>query len=321
MRVPAFVLTLLVAVPALASEWEQRLDAFSTKTLAERKKLGLDRLPPEQARQRFPTPEVHFEGPPATEGGVIVICPGEAKPLALAGTLPVGAFVTPTTDDVQVSKEKGTAGHWSGLLTAKKASAPHTFSVRAAIPLSSQTTDAWGLVIGCRFTLVLTVEDSTLTIKADIKGQTQPVTGEWKKGGKPLGTKSYELALEGTGFNLQVQLTDEEVQRRTDIFIEGMKSPKAVALTERSQKILEKMGQCSSLPSDKMAACYAGPQAEMEKLSKDQEALNAAFDVESSPRFGCDQLRVDTTGENTAKECAGRRKEDQLPLKATWTSP
>jgi hypothetical protein len=310
-----------IAGPSHAADWEKRVDDFTAKTMAERQKLGLDKLSDDEQRQRFPTPEVRFEGHQTGEDLVIVLCPGEPKPISLEGTLPAGVLVVPTSDDIQVSKEKATPGHWSGVLTAKKSAAPLSFNLRAAIPLSGQSTDAWGLLVGCKFTFSVTVEGAVWTAKADIQSRTQVISGEWKKGGKILGAESYELSMREGGFSLKSDLSAEEMQRRINIMTEAMKTPKAKVLDVRGQKMLQDMEKCGKVPQDRMMACFAGPQAEAERIAKERAAITAEVEVQAAPVFGCDELSIETTGESAGLGCAGHRKDDRVPAKATWTSP
>src|SRR4051812_35491650 len=81
------VFALFASSTAAASGWEQRVDDFTKKTTAQRQKLGLDKLSPEEEAQRYPTPEAHFDGQEGGGDQAFVLCPGKARPLTISGNL------------------------------------------------------------------------------------------------------------------------------------------------------------------------------------------------------------------------------------------
>lgn len=304
----------LVAVTASAQEWQKRTDAFRTKLSAERKKLGLDKK-----AQTFPTPEVKFVGTAGQDGVLAVLCPTEPLVVTLDG-VPPKSLVTANIDEVEITKETWSGNKWTGTLTAKKAAPPRIFSLIAVYATSGQEAWSSSYVLGCKRTLTFTVEDMTMTVSADLRALRQSVTGEWKKAGKPQGTRTYELSLSDGGFRLSATPTDADMQRMSKVMSESMNSPKALDLNKRFEAAMKKLEPCSKLAPAAMGPCINAAQPEIQKITAERETLNAELSRATSPLFGCMQLDVvvATPKDSDAESCAGHGNQERVPLTATW---
>ena len=314
MRLLTCLLLLLSAV-CLAQSSGPKLDAFREKVLAERKKLGLDKK-----NEKFPTPEVKFVGAALSEGVNTVVCPGQSVVVNLDG-IPAKSLVLSRSDDIEVSRESWAGTKWTGTLTAKKTAGPHSFELDTTFAGTGQQANAYGFVIGCHFTLTFTVDGATMVTQGDLRSLRQEVSGEWKKGGKVLGTRKYTLTIGEQSVDVSAvpEMADQE---RMMAAMQGvMDSPKMKAIDVRFQAAMKKLEACSKLAPEKMMACMTPVQAENEKIGAERNALMAEAEVAASPPFGCMSLNGSFTGDSEGSNCAGHRTGDRLPMKWSWTSP
>jgi hypothetical protein len=304
----------LVALSASAQEWQKRTDAFRQKLDAERKKLGLDKKP-----QNFPTPEVKFVGKAAEDGVLAVVCPGESLVVTLDG-VPPKSLVTANVDEVEISKETWAGNKWTGTLTAKKAAPPRIFSLIAVYSTSGQETWSSSYLLGCKRTLTFTVDDMTMTMTVDLRGLTQHLTGEWKKGGKSIGKREYDLNLSDGGFRLSSQPDQADMERLQKAMTASMTSPKSLEVNKRFEAAMKKMEGCAKLAPAAMTPCLQGVQPELDKISADREVINGELERASAPLFGCNQLDVVIANpkDSDAEGCAGHKNQERVPLTATW---
>lgn len=310
------------ALPALADGWSKKADAFRERALAERKKLGLDRDAKALAA-KYPTPEVTFG-----EGGakaVVVLCPGgEAKSITVSGKLQAGSLVGIRSEDVEIVKEAMTPKGWQASVRAKKDAIPGAVSIDVIAPVSTAMGGTNGLYIGCDHTWNFEVAGDTLVVKTHFERDTEVKTsGEWKRGGKTLGTVQLRVSVGTNTLSVNADATPEEGMKQVDALQEMMQSPEMKSIDTRNQAAMVKLQACSKLPPDKMAPCFAAPQKEMEQLAKERDALMAKAEMKSGPAFGCRRLDVDAKGgklEGEAQGCAGKRSQDRLPVTGRYTA-
>ena len=259
MRLLACVLALVSAV-SFAQSAGPKLDAFRDKVLAERKKLGLDKK-----NEKFPTPEVKFLGTVQSEGVNAVVCPGASMVVNLDG-IPPKSLVLSRSDDVEVSKESWAGPKWTGTLTAKKTAGPHSFVLDTTFAGTGQQANAYGFLIGCPFTLTFTIEGATLVVKGDLRALRQDAMGEWKKGGKVLGTRNYTLTIGEQSVDVSAVSEQADQDRLVKAMTGLMDSPKMKAIDVRFQAAMKKIEACTRLAPEKMMACMTPVQAENEKI-------------------------------------------------------
>jgi hypothetical protein len=314
MRLLACVLALVSAV-SFAQSAGPKLDAFRDKVLAERKKLGLDKK-----NEKFPTPEVKFLGTAVSEGVNMVVCPGASIVVNLEG-IPAKSLVLSRSDDVEVSKESWAGTKWTGTLTAKKTAGPHSFVLDTTFAGTGQQANAYGFLIGCPFTLTFTVDGATMVAKGDLRSLRQEVTGEWKKGGKVLGTRNYTLTIGEQSVDVSAMPEMADQERLMKAMQGMMESPKMKAIDVRFQAAMKKIEACTKLAPEKMMACMTPVQAENEKIGAERNALMAEAEIAGAPLFGCMSLNGSFTGDSEGSNCAGHRNGDRLPMKWSWTAP
>ncbi len=304
----------LLAITSAAQGWQKRADDFRVKVTDERKKLGLDKK-----AQVFPTPEVKFLGQALEDGTLGVICPGEALTVSLDG-VPPKSLVTANIDDVEISKESWAGSKWTGTLTAKKTAAPRTFSLVAVYATSGREAWSSAYLVGCKRTLTLTVDGATLTLPLDVRGHRQSVAGEWKKGGKVLGPRTYEVSLSESGVRLSASLDAADMERMQKAMQVGMTSPKMVALNKRFEEAMKKIEACAKKPPAAMGPCMQAVQPETDKIGAEREALNAELELSYAPLYGCNTLDVETAQpENSdAENCAGHHTSERQKVTARW---
>ena len=308
-------LLLLVSAVSFAQSSGPKLEAFREKVLAERKKLGLDKK-----EQKFPTPEVKFVGAALGEGVNAVVCPGESVVVNLDG-IPPKSLVLSRSDAVEVSKESWAGNKWTGTLTAKKTAPPQSFVLDTTFAGTGQQSSAWGFIIGCRFTLTFTVDGATMVARGDLRSLRQDVMGEWKKGGKVLGTRKYTLTIGEQSVDVSAVPEMADQERLMTAMQAVMTSPKMKAIDVRFAAAMKKIEACTKLGPEKMMACMTPVQAENEKIGAERNALMAEAEVAAAPLFGCMSLNGALSGESEASNCTGHRNGDRLPMKWSWTSP
>ena len=314
-------LAALAAVPALvlaveAPSWSARRDAFERTAREERKKLGLDK-DQDELYARYPTPEVRFGG--------AVLCPGQTGTVRLEGKLPPGSLVLPRSASVEVVKEKRTGTGWEGTLRAVPGAAPQEIGLEAITPVSGAQVSVGGLVIGCKHTFTLEAGGDTLVLHTEFGAeQTVRTAGEWKRGGQLLGTTAYRVTRHAGSINLDQDATVEDQQAQLSGFQEVMGSKAWKDLDARTQAAMKQLEPCGKLAPEKMVACFAGPQKEMEAIGKEREVLVAQAEKKGGPAFGCRTLFLRVDGgavEGDAQACAGKRNADRVAVKGSYTAP
>jgi hypothetical protein len=300
-------------VPALAQTPGQKLDTFRQKVMEERKKLGLDKK-----GERFGTPEVTFSGAAAGGGVNAVLCPGSTLVVKLKG-IPPKSLVLPNAEDVELQKESWSGSEWTGTLAAKKASAPHSFSLMTVFATTGQQVTSSAYLVGCKYTLVFEVDGAVMTVKADLKALEQEVSGEWKKGGKVLGTRKYTLRVRETGLVLEGVREMADQMKVAEAMTGLMDSPEWKALDKRQEAAIAKMQACMSQGASQMQACMKPVEAEMKKLGDERQALQKKAEAGGSANFGCLSMEANLDRDSHASECSGRPSAERLPLKWSWT--
>lgn len=322
-RALVVVVAVSFALPALADGWSKKADEFRERAFAERKKLGLDRDAKALAA-KYPTPEVTFG-----EGGAkaaVVLCPGgEAKSVTVSGKLQPGSLVGIRSDDVEIVKEAMTPKGWQASVRAKKDAIPGGVGIDVLAPVSTAMGGTNGLYIGCDHTWLFEVAGDTLVVKTHFERDTEVKTsGEWKRGGKTLGTVQLRVSVGTRTLSLYADQSPEEGMKQVEALQEMMQSPEMKSIDARNQAAMKKLEACGKLPPEKMAPCFAAPQKEMEQLAKERDALMAKAEVKAGPAFGCRRLDVDAKGgklEGEAQGCAGKRSQDRLPVTGRYTAP
>ena len=104
------VVLLVLAAPAVGSDWQKRQSEFYSKASAERKELGLDS---KAVKAKYPTPEVTFSGSGSSTGGgvgrCLALCPGKTGRLEVKGKIPQGSLVLVQSNDVEIVEENAEA--------------------------------------------------------------------------------------------------------------------------------------------------------------------------------------------------------------------
>jgi hypothetical protein len=315
---------LVVGGSALAeSAWEKKLNDARTAAAAQRQKLGL------KNDATAPTPELEFSTPPPdATGGVLVIGPGEKKELSFkTKNLPPGSVFAPTTDDVAFSGEKNDKGVWKATATAKANALPRPFEVRAVNAQNGREASIGRLLLAGKHTLVVDAGDAKLTLKLDFSsGKTSvEALGEWAKGGKSLGKATYTVALNDSGLGLERVLSSEEMQAQAAALTASMGSPERKAASAKFEKAMKKLEPCSKLAPEKMAACMNAVQPEIEAANAEMKRVNDAADVANAPKYGCSSITLTYQEggavDGDASRCPAKKAEEQVPAKATFTSP
>ena len=92
------VVLLVLAAPAVGSDWQKRQSEFYSKASAERKELGLDS---KAVKAKYPTPEVTFSGSGSSTGGgvgrCLALCPRPGQRYPSASGCDTGRRAGPTT--------------------------------------------------------------------------------------------------------------------------------------------------------------------------------------------------------------------------------
>lgn len=318
-----FFVVLSFALPAVAAGWDEKVIAFRKRALAERKKLGLDRDEKALAA-KYPTPEVTFG-----EGGAdarVVLCPGgEPKSVTVSGKLQAGSLVVIRSDDVEILREQMTPNGWQATVRARKEALPGSVGIDVIAPVSAAMSRTNGLFIGCDHTWTFEVAGDTLVVKTHFERDSEvKASGEWKRGGKPLGTVPLRVSIGANTLVLEQEQSEEDVQKQLEALDAVLKSPEMKSIDTRSEAAMKKMEACSKLPPDKMAPCFAAPRKELEELAKERDALLAKAEMKSGPAFGCRRLDVVAKGgklEGEAQGCAGKRRQERLPVTGRYTAP
>lgn len=310
MRHLALVAVLVVASTSLAQGWQKKASDFREQLTAERKKLGLDK-----PGQRFPTPEVKFVGAALDDGLLGVVCPGGSLKVTLDG-VPPKSLVVSSTDEVDVKEGAWAGTKWTGTLTAKPHATPRTFSLVAVVAPSGR--EAWSstYLLGCKRTLVVTVDDATLTLPLDVRSLRQVVNGEWKKGGKSLGSRQHEVRVSEGSVSVRAVQDENDLLRAQLAMAQALESPKSKALEARFTAAMKKLDACGKNQAT-MMACMQGLQPELDAITREREVLNREAQRTMAPPFGCLALELDAT-QPEGTGCAGHGNDERVPAKVSW---
>lgn len=310
MRLLTCFVVSVVASTSFAQGWQQRADEHRAQLAAERKKLGLDKK-----GQTFPTPEVRFVGAAASDEVLGVVCPGGKLEVTLDG-VPPKSLVTANTDAVEVKDGRWAGSKWTGTLTGKAGTPPQLFSLVAVVAPSGREAWSSSYLLGCKRTVTITVDDATLTLALDLRAQRQTASGEWKKGGKPLGRREHEVQVREGAVSLHAIPDEAEMVRTQTAMAAALESPKAKALDARFTATMKKLDACGKNQAT-MVACMQGLQPELDALTKEREALNREAERAMAPPFGCLELDLDATSPE-ASGCAGHGRQERVPAKVSW---
>lgn len=321
-------LLLLAMLPAtaLADDWQKRQSEFYEKSTAERQKLGLDQS---AAKSKYPTPEVTFSmagSPGGSAARCVAVCPGKTAKVALNGKLPPNSLVLVESDDFEVVQEGQTARGWEGTVKAKADAPPRMVRLTATSPVSAIRVSQGGLEIGCQHTLTFDVAGETMGMKLAFPcgQQRTPATGEWRRGGKVLGSYTYEVQRGDGSLNLSRQTSQEEAMAQGQGMIDLMSSKEMKDIDARFNVEMEKVTACSKGPMEKMQACMEAVQPRIEKLNKEREKLMLDSQKKGSLAFGCATLDVQARGgslKGEAQQCSGRANDERVPVTGRYASP
>ena len=321
------VVLLVLAAPAVGGDWQKRQNEFYEKQSAERKKLGLD---PKAIRSKYPTPEVTFSG--VGSGGAagaqcLQLCPGQTGKFVLKGKLPPGSLVVIQSNDVEVIEEQQTSAGWEATVKAKADAPPQMLQVSAISAVSLIQVSVPGLEIGCEHTFTFDVQGGeTMVIKVKFPCGKQETTaeGEWSRAGKKLGSYTYQVSRNGHYLNLSRRVPQEETMAEGQGMMALMQSKEWQALDARFNAQMAKIQACTKGPQAQMANCMNALQPEINKINEERQALMDAAQEKGALKFGCGALAVEAnagTLKGTATQCAGHKKEEQVPVTGKYTSP
>ena len=318
------VLLLLLAAPAVGSDWQKRQSEFYAKSSAERKQLGLDS---NAARAKFPSPEVTFSGLGAGAGAsCVAICPGKTAKVQLKGKLPQGSLVLVQSGDVEVVEERQTPGGWEATLKARPDAPPEMLRVVATSAVSAIQAEVGGLEIGCQHTVTFEVAGDSMEMKVTFPCGNRDTTanGEWRRGGKSLGAYSYGVRRGKRSLTLERQASEEEAAAAGEGMMDLMSSKEWQDTATQSNAALMKMNDCTSGPQSKVGACTQAVQLEIERVTKRREALMLENEKKNSLKFGCGSIEVEANGgslKGEAQRCSGRGSQERVPVTGKYSSP
>jgi len=320
------IVLLVLAAPAVGSDWQKRQSEFYTKASAERKQLGLDS---EAVKAKYPTPEVMFSGTGSGGGGAsscVAICPGKTAKVQLKGKLPQGSLVLVQSNDVEVVEEKQTAGGWEATLKARPDAPPELLRMSAAAAVSAIQSDVVGLEIGCQHTFTFEVAGDSMEMKLTFPCGKRDTTakGEWRRGGKSLGAYTYDVNRGEHSLSLTRQMTQEDAMAAGQGMMELMQSKEWQDTDTQFNAVMAKMNDCTSGPQSKMAACMQALQPEIERINTKKQALMLENEKKGSLKFGCASLHVEANAgslKGEAEQCSGRGAEERIPVTGKYTSP
>jgi hypothetical protein len=207
----------------------------------------------------------------------------------------------------------------------KKDALPGPVGVQVVAPVSLATSGVNGLFIGCEHTWTLEVGGDTLVVKTRFQREEEvQAPGEWKRGGKLLGTVQYRVSPRTGSLRLDQVQTQDDATAATKAMQELMRSPEMKAINARRQATLKKLNGCNELPAAQKPACLSESQNELDQLQKERDALRAKAEMKMGPAVGCVRLDVsakDGTLSGEAEGCSGRRADERLPVTGRYTAP
>jgi len=321
------VVLLVLAAPAVGGDWQKRQSDFYAKTSAERKQLGLDS---NAVRARYPTPEVLFSGTGSEGGaagaGCVALCPGKTGKFALKGKLPQGSLVLVQSNDVEVVEEKQTASGWEATIKAKPDAPPEMLTVGAIAAVSGIQVTVPGLEIGCEHTFTFEVAGDTMVMKVKFPCGKHETTasGEWRRGGRVLGTYTYQVRRGEHSLSLSRRASQAEATAQTQGMMDVMQSKQWKDLDARFNAVMAKMNACTKGPQSQMSSCMQALQPEIDSINKSRQALLQENEKKGSLAFGCGALEVQASAgqlKGTASECSGHPRDERVPVTGHYTSP
>ena len=321
------VVLLVLAAPATGGDWQKRQSEFYAKQSAERKQLGLDA---KAIKAKYPTPEVTFSGVGSGAGAsaqCVALCPGKTGKFVLKGKLPQGSLVVVQSNDVEVVDEQQTATGWEATVKAKPDAPPELLNVAAISAVSAIQVRIPGLEIGCEYTFTFEVAGGdTMVMKVTFPCGKQETTasGEWRRGGKVLGTYTYQVRRGEHSLSLNRQTPPEESMAQSQGTMAVMQSKEWKALDTRFNAVMAKMNGCTKGPQAQMASCMNALQPEIQSINKERQAMLDANEQKHSLAFGCGELDVRPSAgtlKGTANQCSGHKKEERVPVTGKYTSP
>jgi hypothetical protein len=224
-----------------------------------------------------------------------------------------------------VVRERRTAAGWEGQVRVATTAAPEEIALEAISPVSGAQVSVGGLVVGCKHTYTVEAGGDTLVLRTEFGADdTARVSGQWTRGGKPLGATTYRATRGGGGLDLDQEVSPEEQQAQASGFQAMMASKEWRDLDARTAAAMKRLEPCAKLPPERMAACFEAPQKEMQAIADEREALLAQAERKSGPAFGCRNLALRLGGgavEGDAQACAGRRTADRVEVKGRYTAP
>jgi hypothetical protein len=321
------VVLLVLAAPAAGGDWQKRQSEFYAKQNAERKQLGLDS---NAVRAKYPTPEVTFSGTGSAGGAAgarcVALCPGKTGKFEVKGKLPQGSLVLVQSNDVEVVEEKQTASGWEATVKAKPDAPPELLTVSATSAVSGIQVSVPGLEIGCEHTFTFEVAGDTMVLKVTFPcGKTETTaSGEWRRAAKVLGTYTYQVRRSEHSISLSRQASQQEAMAQSQGTMAVMQSKEWKALDTRFNAVMAKMNGCTKGPQSQMSSCMNALQPEINSINKERQTMLADNEKKGSLAFGCGQLDAQANAgqlKGTASECAGRTRDERLPLTGHYTSP
>jgi hypothetical protein len=322
------VVLLVLAAPAVGGDWQKRQSDFYAKQSAERKQLGLDA---KTLRTKYGTPEVTFSGAGSGAGATatqcLQLCPGKTGKFVLKGKLPPGSLVVIRSNDVEVLEEQQTSTGWEATVKAKADAPPQLLPVAAISAVSVIETSVPGLEIGCEHTYTFEVaggETMVMKVKFPCGLYETTAEGEWRRAGKVLGSYTYQVSRSGHELILSRRVPQEETMAEGQGMMDLMQSKEWQALDARFNAQMAKVQACTKGPQAQMASCMNALQPEIDKITKERQALMDANQEKGSLKFGCGALDVEASAgtlKGTATQCAGHKRDDRVPVTGKYTSP
>ncbi len=321
------VVLLVLAAPAVGSDWQKRQSEFYSKASAERKQLGLDS---KAVKEKYPTPEVTFSGSASSTGGgagrCLALCPGKTGRLEVKGKLPQGSLVVVESNDVEIVEEKQTPGGWEATVKAAADAPPELIRMAVISAVSAIRVELPGLEIGCEHTLTFEVAGDTMVMKVTFPcGQRETTaTGEWRRGSKALGTYTYQVARAEHALTLTRRASQEEAMAQGQGMMDLMASKEWKDADARFNAAMTKVNACTKGPQAQMAACMNAVQPEIESINKQRQAMLLENEKKGALAFGCGELRVEARAgalKGQATQCAGHGKDELVPVTGRYSSP
>jgi hypothetical protein len=210
---------------------------------------------------------------------------------------------------------------------AKPDAPPELLPVSVISAVSTIQVSVPGLEIGCEHTYTFEVaggETMVMKVNFPCGKQETTATGEWRRGTKVLGSYTYQVSRSGHELILNRQAPPEEAMAEGQGMMTLMQSKEWQALDARFNAQMAKVQACTKGPQAQMASCMNALQPEIDKITKERQAMMDANEAKSSLKFGCGALDVEAnagTLKGTANQCAGHKRDERVPVTGKYTSP